>query len=428
MREGSLGLLSLSCFLSLTAPDAVRETSEVGCSVDSDVGADRLARRLLERLLVGMRYSLIRGTVLFCLVGFTVSLLGGVASAQPTPPMVLDGYVFIEGERAPQGTLVEVSVAGEVKASTGTEAGSGGRQGYYVLGFRGEDGDEVRLLVDGAAADILVEGEEVSSIPYESGATPTYDLIVGTSPATVVLTLEAAEGGQTDPPVGDHVYPDGSEVTIRAIPSDGWAFDGWIGDVSDPDTPLTTVTLDGDRSVTATFRRLPPPTISTPSPTPTATDGPSPTPSPTATPSPTPSASPTAEPTEPGASPTPTSASTSEEATPTVAATATSEDGEPEDTGLPTATATVVPEESGSGTGDEPTPTLTPVVIAGDAAPTAVEDVLSSPAPTAAEPGDDEAGGGPSILVVGAVVLALVGAAAIGLGVWGLRGQTEPEE
>jgi uncharacterized repeat protein (TIGR02543 family) len=42
-------------------------------------------------------------------------------------------------------------------------------------------------------------------------------------------------------------------VSIKATPADGWRFEGWTGDVADPDSPNTSVTVDSDKTVTARF-------------------------------------------------------------------------------------------------------------------------------------------------------------------------------
>jgi len=41
-------------------------------------------------------------------------------------------------------------------------------------------------------------------------------------------------------------------VTLEAVPDYGWRFDGWSGDVSGTDNPIT-ITVSGDLSITATF-------------------------------------------------------------------------------------------------------------------------------------------------------------------------------
>ena len=67
------------------------------------------------------------------------------------------------------------------------------------------------------------------------------------------LTVGVAGNGSSDPPVGAHDYDEGTEVTITAIPDDGWQFRRWSGDVTDPGSATTTVTMDSDKTFTAEF-------------------------------------------------------------------------------------------------------------------------------------------------------------------------------
>jgi uncharacterized repeat protein (TIGR02543 family) len=74
---------------------------------------------------------------------------------------------------------------------------------------------------------------------------------------TLTMAADPTAGGTTDPTVGAHVYPEDQVVAITAIPNAGYQFDGWTGDVADPNSASTTVTMDGDKTVTAHFSLLP---------------------------------------------------------------------------------------------------------------------------------------------------------------------------
>jgi uncharacterized repeat protein (TIGR02543 family) len=67
------------------------------------------------------------------------------------------------------------------------------------------------------------------------------------------MAVDPAGGGTTDPSVGVHVYSEDEVVDITATPNAGYEFDHWTGDVADPNAASTTVTMDGDKTVTAHF-------------------------------------------------------------------------------------------------------------------------------------------------------------------------------
>ena len=68
-----------------------------------------------------------------------------------------------------------------------------------------------------------------------------------------ILTITQTAGGTiTASPVGPYHY--GDEVTLTAAASTGYTFTGWTDDLSGTTTP-TTITLDGDKTVSATFEQ-----------------------------------------------------------------------------------------------------------------------------------------------------------------------------
>ena len=78
----------------------------------------------------------------------------------------------------------------------------------------------------------------------------------GTVP-TVTLTIAVDGSGSTTPAVGEHDYPAGTMVQITATAISGWEFENWTGDVADPNSAVTTVTMDGSLTVTANFFEAP---------------------------------------------------------------------------------------------------------------------------------------------------------------------------
>ena len=62
--------------------------------------------------------------------------------------------------------------------------------------------------------------------------------------------------GSTTPLVGDHSYVEGTKVSIAAVPDTGWRFDGWAGDVADPNSATTIVIMDSAKTVAANFSQV----------------------------------------------------------------------------------------------------------------------------------------------------------------------------
>jgi len=81
------------------------------------------------------------------------------------------------------------------------------------------------------------------------------------------LTMGVSGSGNTTPTVGNHTYVANTQVNISATAASGWQFAGWTGAVGNSSNPNTTVTMDGNKTVTANFTQV------IPSPTPTPTSG-----------------------------------------------------------------------------------------------------------------------------------------------------------
>lgn len=76
---------------------------------------------------------------------------------------------------------------------------------------------------------------------------------------TLGVAASPAEGGSV---TGAGVYEDGTYAAITASPSTHWSFTGWTGSgIADPNAPSTTVLVDADKTVTATFAKWPPTVI-----------------------------------------------------------------------------------------------------------------------------------------------------------------------
>ena len=97
-------------------------------------------------------------------------------------------------------------------------------------------------------------GLEVSTqASYTFTATRDRHLVACFTQITYVLTVQVVGQGTTTPAAGQHVYPAGTVVDLSATPAIGWKFSRWAGEVAEPNSPTTTVTMDRDKEVTAVF-------------------------------------------------------------------------------------------------------------------------------------------------------------------------------
>jgi Leucine-rich repeat (LRR) protein len=88
------------------------------------------------------------------------------------------------------------------------------------------------------------ENNNIGSLPFTIGSStvPQYTLTIG-----------VYGSGITTPGVGTHTYTSGTVVSITATATGSGIFSNWIGDVGNPYASITTVTMNTDKSVTASF-------------------------------------------------------------------------------------------------------------------------------------------------------------------------------
>lgn len=92
-----------------------------------------------------------------------------------------------------------------------------------------------------------VEDEMVSRI------SDTWSFTTGHGGEYFDLYIEVEGQGTTDPVPGIHPRDEGTEITITAIPNDGWYFSEWVGDYNGTDEEIT-IGIYRDLSITAVFR------------------------------------------------------------------------------------------------------------------------------------------------------------------------------
>ena len=73
------------------------------------------------------------------------------------------------------------------------------------------------------------------------------------------LTVAVSGSGVASPPVGQHTYAAGTVVPIVATPATGYRFVNWtgnVGTIANVNAASTTVTIDGNCSITANFEQI----------------------------------------------------------------------------------------------------------------------------------------------------------------------------
>ena len=75
-------------------------------------------------------------------------------------------------------------------------------------------------------------------------------------PITPVLTIVKQGDGSISPSSGRYTYQPGTVINLKATPNKGWKFDGWTTNVENPNSMVTSVTLNSDIQVTANFSRI----------------------------------------------------------------------------------------------------------------------------------------------------------------------------
>jgi uncharacterized repeat protein (TIGR02543 family) len=72
---------------------------------------------------------------------------------------------------------------------------------------------------------------------------------------TLTVSVDPEGGGTVNLNPSQETYNEDTEVVMTATATAGWEFSGWSGDLISADNPAT-VTMDGDKFVTATFTEL----------------------------------------------------------------------------------------------------------------------------------------------------------------------------
>ena len=109
--------------------------------------------------------------------------------------------------------------------------------------------------IAGSAEPAAASGPTTLSWDQRGPARLVTSAVAFTARPTFTLTLSTVGSGtiQSSVPAGPH--PAGTSITLTAVPAPGWQFAGWSGDLTGTTNPAT-ITLDRNKSITATFTRI----------------------------------------------------------------------------------------------------------------------------------------------------------------------------
>lgn len=122
----------------------------------------------------------------------------------------------------------------------------------------------------------LTSVTHISFAQWNDGAGAFYiDNVYASTVKLFALTVNVVGKGLVQKDPDQATYAQGTEVKLTAIADPGWAFAGWSGDSSGTESP-TTIVMDSDKTVIATFTKIAnePPVVSNPQPSDGATNVP----------------------------------------------------------------------------------------------------------------------------------------------------------
>jgi len=126
----------------------------------------------------------------------------------------------LEQERYEHGTEVELTAVPE--------------EGWYFEGWTGDHESEEKEIT------IIIDEDKSITAHFEV--------------EEYTLTIDTVGEGEVGIEPEKEEYEHGEEVTLTAVPDEGWEFDGWTGDVpEDEEGEQITITMDEDKEITAVF-------------------------------------------------------------------------------------------------------------------------------------------------------------------------------
>lgn len=178
--------------------------------------------------------------------GWTGDTVASPNSASTTTTMDADRTITANFVTAPDVTLtMEVNGNG----TTTPEPGDSQRQANEVVDITAIP-DEGYVFVNWTGG-VANPNSSSTTVLMDANKTVTANFALA---GQVTLTIETNGSGTTTPAPGIvHSYSEGTVVNITATPDFGWSFDGWTGNVANPNSASTTVLMDADKTITANF-------------------------------------------------------------------------------------------------------------------------------------------------------------------------------
>jgi hypothetical protein len=179
------------------------------------------------------------------------------------------GNAYVTGETYSTQATFPVALGPDLTRNGGKDAfvakvNSSG-SGLVYCGYIGGSSDDFGrgIAVDGSG-NAFVTGQTYSTqatFPVTLGPDLTQngsgDAFVAKIQNGVTLTMAAGPGGTTSPAPGTYTFDEGTSGNVQALPSPGYRFDRWTGDVpAGQETNATIfITMDANKSLTASFKK-----------------------------------------------------------------------------------------------------------------------------------------------------------------------------
>jgi len=170
------------------------------------------------------------------------------ASGAPSETMVIEGDEYtleidVEGEGTVEvdGEVVETPYSEEYWEGTDVELNAIPEEGWEFNGWTGaHDSEEEQITVtmdeDKALTANFVDPDVEHELAIDAEGEGTVEV----------------DGVEVELPYSEE-HQEGTEVTLTAVPDEGWLFDGWTGDYESEEEEIFVI-IDEDKTLTANFR------------------------------------------------------------------------------------------------------------------------------------------------------------------------------